>query len=106
MPAAEGWYQDPYGRHEARWFSDGAPTALVRDGDAEAHDPPPEGSSPDDITPAELPDSARDGADLQRADEAEASYSASDETRRVEDEEQRTPSEAVIEIEGAVGPMD
>ena len=29
---AEGWYHDPYRLHEARWISDGAPTALVRDG--------------------------------------------------------------------------
>ena len=27
---AEGWYVDPYGLHGARWFSDGTPTALVR----------------------------------------------------------------------------
>jgi hypothetical protein len=38
---AEGWYLDPFGRHEQRWFSDGRPTALVRDGDAEAQDAPP-----------------------------------------------------------------
>lgn len=38
---AEGWYQDPYGVHEARWFSDGTPTALVRDGRKEGRDTPP-----------------------------------------------------------------
>lgn len=38
---AEGWYRDPYDRHEARWFSDGSPTSLVRDGGVEAHDAPP-----------------------------------------------------------------
>jgi hypothetical protein len=38
---AEGWYLDPYGRHEARWFSAGSPTALVRDGASESQDPPP-----------------------------------------------------------------
>jgi hypothetical protein len=32
----EGWYTDPFGRHEARWLSDGSPTKLVRDGDAES----------------------------------------------------------------------
>ena len=37
----EGWYKDPFGRHELRWFSNGTPTALVRDGDAEGHDAPP-----------------------------------------------------------------
>jgi hypothetical protein len=39
---AQGWYSDPYRRHAARWFSDGAPTALVRDEGVESTDPPPE----------------------------------------------------------------
>jgi hypothetical protein len=39
---AQGWYCDPYRRHEARWFSDGSPTALVRDHRVESKDPPPE----------------------------------------------------------------
>lgn len=46
---AEGWYQDPYGRHEARWISDGEPTKLVRDGVRESYDSPPE-----DVTPGPL----------------------------------------------------
>ena len=29
---AEGWYVDPYRRHNARWFSNGTPTDLVCDG--------------------------------------------------------------------------
>ena len=33
---AEGWYQDPYQMHEDRWYSDGTPTALVRDADVES----------------------------------------------------------------------
>lgn len=32
MPDKEGWYEDPAERHEYRWFSDGVPTDLVRDG--------------------------------------------------------------------------
>jgi hypothetical protein len=28
---AEGWYRDPYGIHQDRWFSAGTPTSLVRD---------------------------------------------------------------------------
>jgi hypothetical protein len=28
---AEGWYGDPYGAHERRWFSAGTPTSLVWD---------------------------------------------------------------------------
>lgn len=39
-----GWYEDPYGIHEARWISDGAPTALVRDGRRESQDEPPPGT--------------------------------------------------------------
>jgi hypothetical protein len=38
---AQGWYGDPFGRHNARWFSDGNPTALVRDDGVESTDPPP-----------------------------------------------------------------
>jgi hypothetical protein len=41
---AEGWYKDPYLVHQDRWFSDGTPTALVRDAGVEGEDPPP---SPD-----------------------------------------------------------
>jgi hypothetical protein len=37
----EGWYADPFKLHEARWFSDGAPTVLVRDAGVESHDEPP-----------------------------------------------------------------
>jgi hypothetical protein len=37
----EGWYTDPYGTHEARWYSNDEPTALVRDGTTEGHDTPP-----------------------------------------------------------------
>ena len=38
MTAKEGWYEDPAGRHEFRWFSQGAPTDLVKDGQLTAHD--------------------------------------------------------------------
>ena len=37
----EGWYKDPWGLHEERWFSDGTPTKLVRDGGQTSHDDPP-----------------------------------------------------------------
>jgi len=37
----EGWYTDPYGLHERRWFSDGSPTKLVSDGGTTSNDPPP-----------------------------------------------------------------
>lgn len=38
---AEGWYIDPFEKHSERWFSDGRPTNLVRDGEIESHDDPP-----------------------------------------------------------------
>jgi hypothetical protein len=38
---AQNWCPDPFGDHEARWFSNGTPTALVRDAGVEAQDPPP-----------------------------------------------------------------
>ena len=41
--AAQGWYRDPFGRHDDRYFSAGTPTKLVRDGGLESYDPPPEG---------------------------------------------------------------
>ncbi len=45
----EGWYADPYALHEARWMSDGEPTALVRDAGVESQDPPPNTPMPDDF---------------------------------------------------------
>jgi len=38
----EGWYTDPYGLHEHRWFSDGSPTSLVRDRGETSKDPAPD----------------------------------------------------------------
>ncbi len=66
----EGWYVDPYGVHEARWISAGTPTALVRDGDVEAQDPPPSTTYLGKL--AELPETVpSDGDDLLRADDAD-----------------------------------
>jgi hypothetical protein len=65
---AEGWYQDPYRLHDARWFSDGTPTALVRDKGVESHEPPPNTSftgQPDPIAE----DASTNGDDLRRADQ-------------------------------------
>ncbi|HVM65139.1 MAG TPA: hypothetical protein VMU14_09785 [Acidimicrobiales bacterium] len=42
----EGWYLDPYGVHELRWFSAGKPTGLVRDGGVDGHEAPPAGPPP------------------------------------------------------------
>ena len=65
----EGWYTDPFDRHEARWFSDGLPTKLVRDGPVESQDPPPDEpfrSEPVRVVPAH----ESDESDLHRADDA------------------------------------
>jgi hypothetical protein len=37
----QGWYEDPFRLHEARYFSGGRPTKLVRNGDLESYDEPP-----------------------------------------------------------------
>jgi hypothetical protein len=69
--AAEGWYRDPYGLHQDRWFSAGTPTALVRDQGVEGHDAPP--GDPPPGPPAEIPEKDEFPADdLRRADEADA----------------------------------
>ncbi len=72
-PHEEGWYTDPYERHDARWFSDGTPTKLVLDGVTESYDEPPDeppSASPERIegTPAEH------GEDLYRADDEETEH--------------------------------
>lgn len=64
---AEGWYQDPFRRHEARWFSAGTPTALVSDHGAESHDAPPDTPITEALVPlAETEE--QDGTDLLRSD--------------------------------------
>jgi hypothetical protein len=66
----EGWYTDPYARHEARWLSQGKPTRLVRDGGVEGSDPVDD--EPFTVDPVRIESSvARDGSDLRRADDAE-----------------------------------
>jgi len=41
MAQLQGWHVDPWLRHQPRYFSDGQPTDLVRDGAQESTDPPP-----------------------------------------------------------------
>ncbi len=67
----EGWYTDPYARHEARWMSESTPTDLVRDGEVEGHDPVPDG--PFIVIPESVGEDPRlnGGQDLRRADDAE-----------------------------------
>jgi hypothetical protein len=79
----EGWYTDPYDRHEARWMSVGEPTALVRDGDTESNDPPP--ATPPVRTPERIRAEGggpEDGQDLRRADEAESEAIDAEKLRR------------------------
>ncbi len=73
----EGWCIDPYGRHDARWMSDGKPTKLVRDGETTSEDEPPEG--PFVRVPKRIEDDpTSDPADLLRADDAERDGSSMD----------------------------
>jgi hypothetical protein len=83
--APEGWYTDPYARHQQRWMSDGTPTSLVRDDGTTARDEPPSGPYVHEPEPIDEPPAA-DGADLRRADEAESvdmSVSPGDSVRAV-----------------------
>jgi hypothetical protein len=94
-PPAEGWYRDPFGAHEARWFSEGIPTALVRDGQLESHDPPPPAADAAAVEPEELPEQANAGSGLLRADEAESG----------EERDGRTPGEAALDAFPLGGPL-
>jgi hypothetical protein len=67
----EGWYTDPYARHEARWLSDGVTTKLVRDGDATSYDEPPEGPFVREPEAIEVEPGRGTADDLRRADDAE-----------------------------------
>jgi hypothetical protein len=68
---AEGWYRDPYLVHEDRWFSDGQPTELVRDGGTEGRDPAPPGPPKTELVEVRHVPSS-DGSDLRRADNRSA----------------------------------
>jgi hypothetical protein len=48
----QGWYEDPFRLHGARYFSAGHPTKLVRDGNVESYDEPPGGGQPESGTVA------------------------------------------------------
>jgi hypothetical protein len=53
---AQGWFDDPFRLHEARYFSAGRPTKLVRDGTAESYDEPPHEGAGDALRTAEATD--------------------------------------------------
>ena len=66
--AAEGWYHDPYGRHEARWISDGRATDLVRDGHQVSHDVAPSEPFKKPLEPWDMDTPERPGEDVRLAD--------------------------------------
>jgi hypothetical protein len=70
--AAEGWYADPYGAHEERWYSDGWPTSLVRDAGVDGTDAPPPGErrEPTGDAHGTAGSQGTGGSDLVRADDA------------------------------------
>ena len=66
---AEGWYVDPFNRHQHRWISKGKPSALVRDGGVESNDPPPAMRPTGPFVPATVNRSSN-GEDLRRVGDA------------------------------------
>jgi hypothetical protein len=67
----EGWFKDPYGRHEARWVSDSTPTALVRDAGVESQDEPPDEPITVKMERVAAETIPGESSDLKRADAAE-----------------------------------
>jgi len=72
VTTAVGWFRDPYARHEDRYFSEGRPTKLVRDGRRESYDPPPDLPLPGPPEPSRArPAPSPTAGDLRRADDAQ-----------------------------------
>jgi hypothetical protein len=69
----EGWYRDPYNVHSDRWFSDGNPTALIRDAGQESQDPPPNQPFSGPLVESD-PVGPSDADDLRRADSVEGPF--------------------------------
>ena len=88
----EGWFQDHFRIHEDRWYSDGVPTSLVRDGGVESTDPPPSRHVPSEPLVRSIPHNPSSGPDdLLRADDTESNA-----------EENPDYSERAFEAEGWV----
>jgi hypothetical protein len=81
----EGWFSDPFGRHDARWLSDGKPTKLVRDGTVESYDDPPDEEPGEEPVRIEEPVGATGGADLLRAGENAGTGDLQSLTEQMED---------------------
>jgi hypothetical protein len=76
----EGRYQDLFGAHEPRWFADGTPTALVRDGHVESRDDPPSSSWEGPVE--EIEDATESSPDdLRRADDGQSDRPVEEEAR-------------------------
>lgn len=69
---AEGWYVDPFEKHDERWFSDGNPTSLVRDDDSESLDEPPAGEIPETLERVEREELVETDPAFAQPDIAEA----------------------------------
>jgi hypothetical protein len=67
----EGWCTDPFGRHEARWISSGRPTFLVRDGNVESYDEPPD-QEPSVVAERIVPVGSHNS--IRRADDTQLEY--------------------------------
>jgi len=67
----QGWFRDPSGAHQDRWFSDGVATHLVRDGDVESFDDPPPFDYSQRLVPA-----SPDGVDESSGEMAEPAGAA------------------------------
>lgn len=81
----EGWFTDPFGRHELRWISTGTPTKLVRDGEVESYDEPPD-EEPTVVAERFEPDVAPNGgADLARVGEGSGQDDMATLNKRMED---------------------
>ncbi len=101
---AEGWYHDPYGRHERRWFSAGAPTALVKDGDVEGRDEV-SGPPPQPLVPVEKP-GWDGGRDLVRADGVEARSVSAPDLERAGQDDPDADVAAQVDIAAELGADD
>jgi hypothetical protein len=70
----DGWFEDPFALHEARYISHGKATKLVRDGTSESYDPPPTEviparellAAPSRATPDDRPQWVSQGQEFER----------------------------------------
>jgi hypothetical protein len=89
---AQGWCRDPYGIHGERWYSDGEPTSLVRDGGVESRDAPPPGEP--SAPPVPLNPTPTDASDMMRADQS---------TREDQSFDVKAGARAVLDGSGQLG---